>query len=94
VVTQSLFQVFSLAAVVAAGGLALKDVDVKGHDVVPESVNHFVDGSTPGGMQKESPSQDGLDFWLPVTDCCGHYHSKILIGIVEKVKQESTYRNQ
>ena len=53
--TESLRQVFGVAAVVAAGGLALKDVDLEGHLIFPDSVNHFVDGSIPGNMQKESP---------------------------------------
>ena len=39
VVTQPLLQVFGLAAVVAAGGLALKDVDVEGHEIFPDSSN-------------------------------------------------------
>ena len=38
-VTQPLLQVFGLAAVVAAGGLALKDVDVEGHEIFPDSSN-------------------------------------------------------
>lgn len=39
--------------------------------------NHFGAGSLLGYMQKESPSQDGLDFWLPELDCCGHYKEQI-----------------
>jgi len=52
-------KVICVATVIAAGGLALKDVDVEGHDVFPgymaERVASFVDGSMPGNMQKESP---------------------------------------
>jgi len=64
VVTQSLFQVLGLAAIVAASGLALEDVDVKAHMIFPDGfignalINHFVASSILGYMQKESPSQD------------------------------------
>jgi hypothetical protein len=89
--TQPLFQVFSLAAIIAAGGSALEDVDVEGfHDALPDSSYSewllAVADSMLGGMQKESPSEDGLDFWLPGTDCCGNlkvrawiYNSNLLL---------------
>jgi hypothetical protein len=91
VVAKSLFQVLCLAAIIATGGLALEDVDVEGfHDALPDSSYSewllAVADSMLGGMQKESPSEDGLDFWLPVTDCCGNlkvrawiYNSNLLL---------------
>ncbi len=53
--TEPLFQVLGMAAVVAACGFALQDVDVEGHDVFPESVNHFVAGSLLGLFSLSPP---------------------------------------